>query len=78
MSAILDRANDELDPQGMMVAWTPGDDKGDAFSGPRVLMDLSNGTPLVFSPDEARALAVALLEASGLALGAWGERQRAA
>lgn len=57
-------------PEGVSVEWTlNGNDPTEA---PKVLLNYPDGTTYDATPDEARALGIALIEASGLALGAWG------
>lgn len=55
-------------PMGWDIQWDG--------SGPCVrVLDPACGC-VVLNPDEARALGIALIEAGGLAMGAWGQAQK--
>ncbi len=69
MSALFDRMGlSHLRPAGWDIQW-------DGSSPSVRVLDPSCGC-VVLTPDEARALGLALVEASGLAMGAWGQKQK--
>lgn len=58
----------------VLVTWHKSPTNGE----PSVQMEFPDGTAYFSTPDNARALGIALIEASGLALGAQVAQQRAA
>ena len=59
-----------LRPLGLAIELDGDEDR------PAVRMIDGADAVLEFTPDEARALGIALIEASGLAMGAWGQAHK--
>lgn len=78
MSAIFEQACYALDPEKMKITWEIGECGVTGEPTAVVAVEFADGSLFQTNPDAARALGIALIEASGLALGAWGQRQREA